>query len=299
LQRILLYSVPLIFASLGEVMSQRTGVLNIGLEGYILLGAYIGYKVSLFTSNVFYAFISAISAVLLISLIVAFMVTILKVDQIVCGIAIWLFIFGLTAFDYQLILSLRGIIPTLPKPTLIEIPYLSKIPIIGGSLFTNHPLFYISIAVAIIFWFILEKTSLGLYIKASGDNPKSLKLYGVDPLKIRFLCVLICGACAGLAGAYITNVYTCSFMPGISAGRGFVALAIVACAGWAPIRALGISLLFGMVYTFQDVLRAIVGPSIPYEFFLMLPYLTTLLITLRTKTQKAMPRMLGIPFLEE
>lgn len=273
-------TLPILLVVLGEIVAERAGVLNIGLEGMILVGAFAAFGVAWGTDSAALGVAAAVGAGAVFALVFAWLVFIVRLDPIVTGVATNILALGLTGVLFRSITA--GVHGTAFAPTLpaLPIPGLVGIPLVGRAIFGLNALGYAAILLTVgVTWF-LGRTSPGLLVRAAGENPGAVDTAGVDVLRVRLLATLFGGVLAGLAGAYLSIGYSNTFVENMSAGRGFVALAIVVFSRWRPIRGLFGALLFGMAVALQVRLqgRAVLGVEIPYQFFQMLPYVLTLVV---------------------
>ncbi len=295
-----------LLASLGEVYAERSGVLNLGLEGMMILGAAVSF---IFTNALGHAL--ALLATLLVGLIfgllLAFLSVTLKLNQIVVGLALTLLGLGLSGFitsaeiRKRILLSLNPEIsqqalltqqaPNLP---IIRIPYLSDVPFLGKVLFSQNILVYASLILAFVMWFILFKTRFGLSLRSVGENPAMADAMGVNVYLMRYIAVIIGGMLGALAGAYLFIGYQPFWVEGMTSGRGFIALALVILAMWSPLRAILGAFLFGGVEVLQFRLQLIgIGAQTP-QFILMLPYAVTI-VTLTLLSFEGVKKRIGVP----
>ncbi len=292
----ILVSTPIIIASYGEITSELSGVINIGIEGYMIMGTMAGYMGAYFTNSAWLGVLFAVIAGVILSLVHAYLCISLGSNQLVSGIGINIFAFGLTSFIYR-ISPMGGLKPAVPYFTPLHIPVLGDIPVIGQIFFRQPPLVYIGFILAAIFFFLISKTSFGLRCRSVGENPLAAETVGVNPLRIRYLSVMVAGAAGGAAGAFLSLSYLSIFVEGMTAGRGFIALATTIVSGWDPIKVLVICLLFGIADSFQLRFQ-IAGVGIPYSFLMMTPYILTIII-LAAKGKVFVPRALGLPYKRE
>jgi general nucleoside transport system permease protein len=265
---------PLLVAAIGELVVERAGVLNLGVEGMMVMGAVSGFGVALWTGWPLVGLLAAIIVGMLMALVFAVLTQSLAANQVPTGIALTLFGLGLSGFIGA---SLAGHAAIGLKP--IYIPFLTDIPVIGRILFGQHIVTYLSIAlVAGVAWFLF-KTRLGLILRGIGNNHDAADALGFDVIATRYACIVFGGACAGLAGGHLA--LTLSDMPqwsdNITAGRGFIALALVAFAAWWPWRLLAAAWLLGAVTIFGPEARRL-GLDLPAELWAALPYLVTILV---------------------
>ena len=288
---------PLIFAGLGELVAERTGVINLGVEGMMLVGAIAGFAAAAETGYGAAAGLPAGAvAGALTALIFAFFALSLAANQAACGLALTIFGVGLSAFIGQSYISY-----SLPGLKPIAIPFLSDIPLIGQILFKQDAVVYLSIvAYAGVAW-TLTKTRLGLLLKAVGESPEAAHAIGYPVILIRFGAVAFGGAMAGIAGAYLSTVYTPLWVQNMSAGRGWIAVALVVFATWKPTRLLLGAYLFGFVTILQFHAQGL-GIMLPVQFLAALPYVATIIVLViisrdRRLLQNNLPASLGKPYL--
>lgn len=263
---------PLLLAAIGELVVERSGTLNLGVEGMMVMGAVGGFVGMILTGN---PFIGALVGVLFgvgLSLLFAFLVLTLATNQYATGLALTILGLGLSGLIGEPYVGRSAV-----RMPVLSIPGLSDIPIIGRLLFGQDPIFYISIALVIgVAWFLF-RTKQGLTLRSIGDNPQSAHALGIKVIAYRYGAVLFGGACAGLAGAHLSLVYTPQWTENMSAGRGWIALALVVFASWRPARVLAGAYLFGAVSIGQLHAQAL-GIGIPSQFLSALPYLATILV---------------------
>ncbi|MEM3742615.1 MAG: ABC transporter permease [Nitrososphaerota archaeon] len=305
-----------LLASLGEIYAERSGVLNLGLEGMMLMGAATSFMFTLAYGHLS-AILTSIIVGALMGLILSILVVDMKLNQVVVGLAMTMLGAGLSGFftfpevRKNLLLRLN---PSLPEEVLliqqaqklpeIQIPLLSNIPVIGKMLFSHNLLVYFSFILSIAMWFILFKTRIGLTIRSVGENPSMADSLGVNVYMVRRMTVILSGVFASLAGAYFFIGFHPFWREGVTAGRGFIALALVILSTWSPMRAILGAYLFGGVETFQYRLQLFgLGAQSPY-FLAMLPYILTImtLIIISTESIKkriGAPASLGIPYARE
>jgi general nucleoside transport system permease protein len=263
---------PLIYAALGETIVEKAGVLNLGIEGMMLIGAVSGFAAALATGSDFVGFIAAAAAGVALSLAFGFLTLNLQTNQVATGLALTLFGIGLSAFVGH---NLAGT-PLPPLPS-IKIPGLTNIPVIGDLLFHYDIMVYLSLVLfAGVQWF-LTKSHTGLTLRAIGESPSVAHAIGKPVLATRYLAVMFGGACAGVAGAYLSLVQTPMWVEGMSAGKGWIALALVVFGTWKPARVVLGAYLFGGVTQFQLFAQGFNLP-IPTEFLSMLPYAATIIV---------------------
>ncbi len=297
LQGAIMLSVPLIFGSMAGLLCEKSGVINIAIEGQLLFAAFVSAVVASITQNVFLGLISAPIAGSLISLILAFFSIRFQVDQVILGFVINVLVLGLTSFFYTTLLipyedrwNVGGSFSTLP------IPLLSKIPIIGPTLFNQTIIVYLMYAFIIFIQIALFKTKWGLRTRAIGEVPVAADSVGVDVNKLRFRNVMLAGLVAGTGGAYFTVGTIGPFSQSMTAGAGFIALACLIFGKWTPRGAILAALFFGFANNLQGNL-SIIGVSIPSEFMLMIPYIATIIAVSGVVGRVRAPAADGIPYI--
>ncbi|WP_063688396.1 ABC transporter permease [Bradyrhizobium stylosanthis] len=269
---VLAASTPLLIAATGELVTERSGVLNLGVEGMMIVGAACGFAGAWFTGSVFIGALFGIVAGMLMSLVFALMALGLAVNQVATGLALTILGIGLSG------LIGAGFVGERITPAVhLYIPGLTDIPLIGRVLFGEDGFVYFSIALIVGVWWFLYRTRAGLILRACGDNHVSAHALGYPVLRIRTFAVMFGGACAGLAGAYLPLAYTPFFIPGMTAGRGWIALALVVFASWRPGRLVVGAYLFGAVTILQLHAQGW-GVGIPSQFMSALPYLATVIV---------------------
>lgn len=266
---------PLALAALGETLSERAGVLNIGLEGSLIAGALGAALGALATGDPWSGALLGGVAGMALALVFAFFTVTLNGDQIITGTAITLGGLGFTGAIYQGVFGATGTALTLPTLPPLAVPGLSAIPLVGEALFRQAPTVYLAYLLAPALWWFLFRTGVGLELRAVGEEPAAAEAAGVRVARIRFAAVLFGGFLAGLAGAHLSLAHTGTFAQGMSAGKGFIAIAVVVLGRWNPLGVLAAALFFGVASAFQFLLQAL-GVQAPYQLVLALPYLLTL-----------------------
>jgi general nucleoside transport system permease protein len=269
---VLAASTPLLLAAAGELVAERAGVLNLGVEGMMIMGAACGFAGAYLTGSTLLGAGAGIIAGMAMSAIFAALTLGLAVNQVATGLALTILGIGLSGLIGAGFVGNRIV----GAPHL-HIPLLSDVPLIGHALFGQDAFVYVSIALVIAIWWFLYRTRAGLILRAVGDNHASAHALGYPVLRIRTLAVLFGGACAGLAGAYLPLAYTPFFVPGMTAGRGWIALALVVFASWRPARLVAGAYLFGAVTILQLHAQG-AGLGIPSQLMSSLPYLATVLV---------------------
>jgi simple sugar transport system permease protein len=287
--------VPLALAALGEAITERSGVINIGLEGSLIAGALGGALASLALGSGEAGVLVGAGAGLVVALVFAAFSVGLGTDQIITGTAITLGGLGFTGAIYQASFGAGGAALTLPTLPPLRIPVLADIPWVGTALFAQAPTAYLAYLLAPALWLFLFRTPWGLELRACGEHPDAARAAGVRVRRVRVAATLFGGALAGLAGAHLALAHAGTFAENMSAGRGFIAIAVVALGRWNPLLVLIAALFFGAAAALQFLLQA-VGLDLPYQLFLALPYVVTLAaLAGRIGTARA-PAALALPW---
>lgn len=289
---------PLLIAALGELVVERSGVLNLGVEGMMIIGAVTGFGAAQITGSPWAGVLAAIICGALFSLPFAVLTLSLATNQVATGLSLTLLGLGVAGMIGEQFVGLPGI-----RLEAIDIPVLSDLPLFGQLLFGQDPIFYLSILLAVGVWWFIFRTRAGLTLRSVGDNHGSAHALGINVLKVRYLAVLFGGACAGLAGAHLSLVYIPQWVENMTAGRGWIALALVVFASWLPWRVVIGAYLFGAVTIAQFHAQA-QGVSIPSQFLSALPYLATIVVLVlissnRRMTMRNTPASLGKPFVPD
>lgn len=289
---------PLLLAALGEVYAEHSGVMNIGLEGGMLVGCLAGFLAAFYLHSIWAAVVISALAGGAIALILAVMCITLRANQVVTGVTINLLCAGLTTFVYRALFGVSIVAPSVETVKEVSFPALSAIPFLGPVLFQQKPFVYGALLAAALAYVVLYKTTVGLQVRAVGENPTAAETMGVSIYKTRYLCVVFSGMMAGMAGAILSVGEVGAFAYNMSAGRGFMALAIVIFGGWNPLLALAAALFFGFADALQLSLQAS-GVRLPSELFLSVPYVLTILTVAVAWTRSRAPGMLGVPYAKE
>lgn len=300
-------AIPIYLAALGEIITERGGVLNLGLEGIMLVGALAGFMGAYYGEQgdmplpaglaPWIGILCGILAGAAMGLLMALLAVTLRTDQVIAGITLVILGQGLTTYVYrQQFSSLTARVTGFPE---LPIPYLAEIPLLGPIFFRHDSMTYLSGGLLLVAWLFLYKTGWGLAIRAAGEHPAAAETAGVNVIVVRYSAVVIGAAFAGLGGAVLTVAQLGIFNEGITAGRGWIAVALVIFARWRPSLALGGALLFGIANALQFRIQALNIEAIPYELLLMLPYVLTILVLLRTVRRAEAPAALGVPYVKE
>lgn len=289
---------PLVIASLGELVTERSGVLNLGVEGMMIMGAVCAFAAAHMSGSPYLGIIAGIAGGTVFSLLFGFLTLTLVTNQVATGLALTILGLGLSGMLGESFVGLPGI-----KLQPIVFPVLSEIPFIGPLLFRQDLIFYMSIALVVgISWFLF-KSRTGLKLRAIGDSHASAHALGINVIATRYLAIMFGGACAGLAGAQLSLVYTPQWVENMSAGRGWIALALVVFASWRPWRVLAGGYLFGAVTIGQLHAQAF-GLGIPSQLLSAMPYAATIIVLVlisynRRTTLINTPASLGKPFVPD
>lgn len=286
--------VPLLFASLGETIAEQSGILNVGLEGIMLVGAFVAFVVALTFGDPWLAFAGgALGGMATAAIMVVFCVR-LGLDQIVVGIAIILGAEGATSVLHHIWYSRT--FPRLPAVPAFEIPILSDIPILGGSLFSQPLIVYLGIALVAITAWAIKRTRWGLELRAAGERPNSLDAAGVSVVRTRTVAELLCGMLAGIGGAYLAIVGAGTFVPFVTNGMGFIAIVIAMLARGRPWWSVLGGLLFGLSLSAATALQ-LIGVQIPVDIVQMLPFISVIVVLVVFVRDARLPSALGMPYL--
>jgi simple sugar transport system permease protein len=267
--------VPLALAALGETVAERSGVINIGSEGSIISGALAGAVAALAWNSAGWGVVAGALAGAAVALVFAVFAVGLRANQIIAGTAVTLGGLGFTAVAYEVRFGATGAALTLPTLDPLPLPLLSSLPVIGPSFFAQRPTVYVAYLLAPLLWWFLFRTGWGLSLRAVGEAPAAAEAAGVPVRRVRFLATLWGGLLAGLAGAHLVLADAGTFAVNMSAGRGYIAIAVVVLGRWNPLWVMAAALFFGAAWALQFALQTL-GLDVPYQLFLALPYLLTL-----------------------
>ena len=284
---------PLLLAGLGEQVSEKAGVLNIGIEGMMLFGAYAGFATAFVTNSLWLGFLAGAAAGLVMAMLMALFCVRLGLNQIVIGIALTLGADGITALLHHVQFSRTY--PRLPRVETVDIPGLSEIPIIGPSLFSRHPMVYIAVILVVALALLFRSTNVGLNLQAAGDKPDALDAAGISVTATRTWSVLFTGAMAGLGGAYMAMVGAGIFVPFMTGGAGFIAIVLAMLARGRPIWVLIGAFLFGASLSLTTALQ-VGGVNVPTDVVQMLPFLMVMIVLVIFARRASLPAALGLPY---
>ena len=289
---------PLIFLALAELYSQRAGLVHIGLEGLASIGSLVGFLVCLISGSPLVGIAAGALSGVAVNMIYAYATISLCAEQIVYGMAINIFAPALAAFIYRVYFGAGSELAQGALMQAIHIPVLSDIPFVGELLFGQTPMVYLAYALVIVTAIYFSKTKSGLNFKAVGEYPQAAATLGINVIGVKYLASVICGALAGIGGAYLTTCYANSYSDGNVAGRGFIALAAVIFGRWSAGGVLLACLFFGFCDALQIRLQ-VSSSDIPYQFFQMIPYVATVVVLGIIGMKEAGPKASGKPYRRE
>lgn len=291
---------PILFSALGELVSERAGIMNLGVEGTMLIGGFAAFLATFVTGSLLSGVLWGMLAGGLMSALFALVVVVLKADQTIAGLTTNIFASGVSLYIFRI--KFAGVatqnLATIDTFNRFPIPILSKIPYIGEFLFNQHLLTYFVLGLVILIYLFLYKTKYGLILRVIGDNPRAVDMKGVNVNIYQFTAVVFGGIMAGLGGSFLTIASAGLYTPGIVAGRGWIALAIVILGNWKPFRIMFAALLFGFIDTFQLQVQGL-GFNFPYQILVSLPYLLTIVVLVYGRAKSSEPLALGNPYLRE
>jgi simple sugar transport system permease protein len=286
-------AVPILLAGLGEQMSEKAGVLNVGIEGMMLMGAYTGFLVAFQTSSLWLGFLGGILGGLLTALVMAILCVRMGLNQIVIGIGLTLGAEGLTALLHHFQFSRTY--PRLPAPERLDISGLTDLPVIGASLFGRHPIVYVALLAVVVLALLYRRTNLGMTLRAAGERPAALDVAGGNVVGIRLAAVLFTGAMAGLGGAYLANIAAGLFIPFMTGGAGFIGIVLAMLARGRPLWVLIGALIFGAALSLTTALQ-VAGSTVPTEVIQMLPFAAVMLVLVLFGRRAKLPSALAVSY---
>ena len=289
---------PIIFATLGEILAERSGVLNLGIEGIMLMGAVTGFLVSISSGSLWFGVLMAALVGMALGLLMAFLSVHLGLSQHVSGLGITLFAAGLAMFIYRLHFGSPTVPPTVKPFQQVAIPWLSEIPVIGPGLFKQYTLTYIAWLLVPALSILLYKTNVGLKIRTVGENPIVADTVGVNVTLTRTLCLVAGGALMGVGGAFLTLAHQNMFLIDVIGGRGWVAIAMVIFGNWDPVKGTLGALIFGCLDGLQLRLQGL-GFKLSFHVVLMIPYLLTIVALVSVSRKASVPAGLLKPYRRE
>lgn len=289
---------PLLLAALGELITEKAGILNLGVEGTMLMAAFAAFIGTYATGSTVMGLLVGMAAGGAMSFLMVFMAATLKVEQVVTGLALNLLAAGLSLYLFKAVFaSSDGSMATIEAMPVVPIPFLSDLPWIGPILFTQKILTYVAFLMVPAVWFLLFRTKFGLEIRCLGENPKVIDTKGLGVARRQYAAVILGGVLVGMGGAFVTIATVTRFVPDITAGRGWLALVIVIAGNWRPTGILIAALMFAFLDALQLQIQG-VGVTLPYQIFLALPYVVAivLMVIKSGRGRSEEPRRLGLPY---
>ncbi len=293
---VLRIATPLIFGTLGALLCERAGVLNLGIEGIMTFGAMIGWLAVFHGVDLWTGLLVAALAGAVFGLLHALLTVTLGLSQHVTGLGITLFASSLSYFIFRLVVPLAGTPPTIVPFQPLDIPVLSDLPFLGSALFAQTAPTYLAILLAVAMGYLIFRTPLGLTIRMTGENPHAAEAQGIDPIRIRYGAIIAGSAIMAVGGAFLTLSAFNSFFPTMVQGRGWISIALVVFASWRPGRAFLGALLFAFFDAFQLRLQTVLGGVVPYQLFLMTPYLLSIAALAVMARRARVPQALMQPY---
>jgi ABC-type uncharacterized transport system permease subunit len=291
-------STPLLLAAFGGLLSERSGVMNIALEGQMLFGAFAGVAVCWWVKSPWVGLLAALAVGALVGAFHAWMSVTVRADQTVAATAINLVAVGLTAALIEPIWGKPGVTPSVPRFSAVHIPLVSSIPFVGRVVERLTVLDWVGLMLAPVVWVVLFRTAFGLRLRGCGEEPAATESVGVDVIKMRYIAVIMSGVLAAAGGAYLSLVQVGVFQRGMTGGRGFIALAAMIFGKWRPVPVLGACLLFGFADAFQLRTQA-VGVDLPHDLMIALPYIVALVALATFVGRASAPSALGKHYVKE
>ena len=293
-------AVPILYAALGELIVERSGILNLNVEGAMTMGAFVGFAVARESGSLWFGVLGAALSGAALSVLMAFLCVNLKIDQTVTGLALNIFASGFSFYIYRILYQdfVGGNMPTVQPFAIYRIPLLSEIPIIGRILFSQHALSYFALLMVPLIFLFLYRTKYGLALRCLGENPRTVDMKGLSVTTYQYLALIFGGMMSGIGGSFLTLASAGMFVGDIAAGRGWIAIAIVIFGNWKPFPILWATLFFAFLDAFQMQFQSL-GIQIPYQLVLSLPYVLTILALIFSRRQHGAPLSLGIPYSRE
>lgn len=288
-------AIPILLAALGGIYNERSGVLNIGMEGMMIMGSLVGFVTGYFTHNLWLGVLTAAASGILLGIILGFFIITLNGNQVVAGISLNLLCVGLTSLLFRVIFGVGTEAPRINSFETLPIPGLSQIPVIGPLLFQQSPLVYITYGLVIISFLIIFRTAWGLNIISTGENPEAAETMGVNVIRTRYLSLMISGALCAIGGVFLSLDSTGLFIDNMTAGRGYIALALLILGRRNPYGLLLAALMFGAADALQ-LRTQILNIGIPFQFMVMLPYILTMVVLVAFVRRIDNPAALGVHY---
>jgi simple sugar transport system permease protein len=298
LETTLVMTAPMLIAAMGTLFIERSGIINIGNEGFMIIGAFMGVIGSYYSGSAFIGALTAMGSGLIFGVLFAVFVVTLRANQVVTGLAINAAAAGITALLFRQLFGISGVVPKIATFDKVAIPLLSKIPILGDSLFNQTIVAYIGLLLVPVVAFILKRTNIGLIVRSVGENPKACDTLGIPVRRVRYLSVLYGGMMAGLGGAFVSMGQLSFFTEGMIAGKGYMTLAAIVFGNYMPGGILTACLLFGAVSSLQYQLQS-TASAIPYQLWVMLPYLFAVAALCMYRVRSRAPACSGVPYVRD
>ena len=293
---VLRIATPLIFGTLGALLCERAGVLNLGIEGIMTFGAMIGWLTVYQGGDLWLGMLAAALSGAAFGLLHAGMTVSLGLSQHVTGLGITLFASSFSYYLFRLAVEVQGTPPTVEPFQAVAIPLLSELPVLGPTLFTQTTPTYLAIGAALVLAYVMASTPLGLAIRMTGENPHAAEAQGLNPIRLRYGAIMAGSALMAMGGAFLTLAAFNSFFPTMVQGRGWVCIALVVFSTWRPSRALLGALLFALFDAYQLRLQTVFGKAVPYQLFLMLPYVLSIVALVVMSRRARVPQALMKPY---
>lgn len=293
---VLRIATPLIFGTLGALLCERAGVLNLGIEGIMTFGAMIGWLAVFQGADLWTGLLVAALCGALFGLLHASLTVTLGLSQHVTGLGITLFASSFSYYIFRIAIPAQNTPPTVEPFQSLDIPFLSDLAFVGPALLTQTAPTYLAIFVALIMAYLLARTPLGLAIRITGENPHAAEAQGVDPIRVRYGSVIVGSALMAVGGAFLTLSAFNSFFPTMMQGRGWICIALVVFSTWKPSRAILGAVLFALFDAYQLRLQNVLGQAVPYQIFLMMPYLLSILALVIMSRSARVPQALMQPY---
>ncbi len=293
---VLRIATPLILGTLGALLCERAGVLNLGIEGIMTFGAMIGWLAVYNGADLWTGFLVAALSGAVFGLLHSMLTVTLGLSQHVSGLGVTLFASSFSYYVFRLLVPVAGTPPTIQPFQPIAIPGLSDLPFVGPAFFVQTPPTYLAILLALVLAYVVFRTPLGLAVRMTGENPHAAEAQGINPMVIRYGAVMAGSALMGMAGAFLTLSAFNSFFPTMVQGRGWICIALVVFASWRPERALVGALLFAFFDAFQLRLQTTLGGTVPYQLFLMIPYILSIVALAVMARRARVPQALMQPY---
>jgi general nucleoside transport system permease protein len=287
---------PLIFGTLGELVGERAGVMNLGVEGIMTAGAFCGWAAVYGGANIWLGVAAAFLVGMLFGALHAYLTINLALSQHVTGLGITMFATSLTYFLYRMLFPNFSTPPGIEPFAVVPIPLLSAIPVLGPALFMQTPLTYIAFLLAFAILYILYKTPLGLAVRIVGENTAAAEAQGIDVICVRLVIVIFGAGVMAVGGAFLTLSAFNAFFFNMINGRGWICVALVVFSSWRPGKAVWSALLFAAFDAYQIRLQQIIGAAVPYQIFLMLPYILSILALMLVSRRASVPQALMVPY---